>query len=81
MEDEELKNVVYNVSKDKDGYKFISYLIEHSRCNNPGANFENEKIEYYNRGMKDFGRFISNLIQKYNFPKYIEIEKERSADL
>lgn len=77
MTEDKLKLLIYNVSNDKDGYEFIKYLLEKSNCFSRSNNFICINQDYYNRGRKDFGNEILDLVQKYNFKKFVELQEER----
>lgn len=80
MNDDKLKYIIQNVCNSSDGLKLLSYLLELSNCFSRGTNFNNLYQEYYNKGKKDFGLEIAEMIKKYSFDNYIKILKERNKD-
>lgn len=76
LDDEHLGFALFNVANSKDGLALLSHLIETSNCLCKGATFESEK-DYYNKGFRDFGFMICEMMMKYAFDKYVELLNER----
>lgn len=80
MNDDKLKLLIQNVLSTSYGLELFSYFLDLSNCFSRGTNFNNVYQEYYNKGKKDFGHEIAEMIKKYSFDNYIKILKERNKD-
>lgn len=81
MQDKELKELVHNVLIDKDGYEFIKVLLEELGAFERGVNLQSRDNDLFNRGKREKGLWLLDLVQKSNFDKYVEIMKERLNDV
>ena len=73
MDDDKLKLIVHNVLNSNDGFLFVKFLVSASGVSDRSVNFDNALKQYYLQGKKDFGAFILELIKKYNFDKFVQI--------
>lgn len=76
--DEQIKLIVHNVAENDDGFEFLSILLEKLGAFERGFNFQNHEMEVYNRGKREQGLWLSDLIRDSNFNKYTELNKRRS---
>ncbi len=75
--EEEIRLIVNNVAVSLDGFKFIDILIDKLGAFDRGCKFDNANMEYYNRGKKEQGLWLLDLLRDSNFEKYCEIVKQR----
>ncbi len=80
MNENDLKNCIINISNDNDGFNFICFLLDELKPFERGF-IQDTNLQNYLKGKKDFAIFILELIQKYNFEKYIQIMEKRSKNL
>lgn len=80
MDENNLKNCIVNVSNDVDGFNFICFLIEELKPFERGF-VEDVNLQNYLKGKRDLGLYILELVQKYNFKKYIHLMEKRSKQL
>ena len=79
--DDEIKLIVKNVANDNEGFKFIQILLDKFGAFDRGCKFDNSNMEYYNRGKREQGLWLLDLLGNSNFNKFIEIEKLRRKTL
>ena len=79
MKPDELRNLIVNITNDSNGLKFVKFILEELGAYERGVNFNSKEIDYYNRGKREKGLWLLDLISKYNIEKYIEIIKERNS--
>lgn len=77
----DLKNMVRNVSNSKDGLDFIYYLLDCFGTFSSKINLSNSELQNIASAIKkEQGEFILDLLRKYNFEKFIEIQRERNKE-
>ncbi len=76
LDDEKLKLAVHNTANLPDGLDLLFHLITLSGCDTQGIT-GNERQDYYNKGMRDFGLKLRDLLISYAPEKYINSLKER----
>ena len=79
--EDEIRLIVKNVSNTNEGFKFIDILLDKLGAFERGCKFDNSNMEYYNRGRKEQGLWLLDLLRDSNFEKLIEIEKTRRTIL
>ena len=75
--EEEIKMTLKNVSNTKEGLNFITILLDKLGAFERGCNFQNHDIEVFNRGKREQGLWLLDLLAQSNFDKFVEIQKER----
>ena len=75
--DDEIKNIIHNVAENEYGLKFIEILLDKLGAYERGCNFQNRDIDLYNRGKREQGLWLLDLLKECNFDKFTQIEKER----
>ena len=78
--DKDIKLIVENVSNTEEGLKFIFILLTKFGAFERGCNFQNTNMEYYNRGKREQGLWLLDLLENSNFNKFNEIYKLRRKD-
>ena len=77
----DLKNMVRNVSNNKDGLEFIYYLLDNFGTFSAKVNLSNSELQNIVNALKrEQGEFILDLLREYNFEKFIEIQRKRSNE-
>ena len=79
--DDEIKMTVKNVSNNDEGLNFIEILIDKLGAYERGCNFQNHDMEVFNRGKREQGLWLLDLLKEANFKKFIEIEERRRKEL
>jgi len=79
--EDEIKMTFKNVSNNEEGLKFIEILLNKLGAYERGCNFQNHDMEVFNRGKREQGLWLLDLLKDSNFPKYIEIEERRRKEL
>lgn len=74
---DEIKNIVKSVVQTDAGFKFIDILLDKLGAFERGCNFQNIEQEYYNKGRKEQGLWLLDLVRDSHFNQYIELEKIR----
>lgn len=77
MDEDKLKKILEDVLNTDCGFYFVSELLERLGAFERGCNFDNIHIEYYNRGKREKGLWLLDLVKSANFKKYESIEKNR----
>ena len=76
--DNDLRNIVINVSNLPDGLDFIFYLLDTFGTFAPSINISNTDTANIIRAVKkEQGEFILELLREYNFEKFTEIHEKR----
>lgn len=75
--EDDLRMTVKNVANSKDGLYFIEILLDKLGAFERGCNFQNRDLEVFNRGKREQGLWLLDLLLQSNFEKYVEIEKKR----
>jgi hypothetical protein len=73
MEEINFEIALANICNTKGGLQFIAHLLDYSGCFEQGGATTSE----HTRGRKDFGLYISDLLQEHALDRYIEILKLR----
>lgn len=79
--EEDIRLIVLNVSNNPEGFKFFDILLDKLGAFERGCKFDNSNMEYYNRGKKEQGLWLLDLLRDSNFDKYSEIVKQRRTIL
>lgn len=79
MKEQELQNLIVNITNDSNGFQFVKLILEELGAFERGINFQSRDIDLYNRGKREKGLWLLDLISKYNLEKFIEIIKERNS--
>ena len=79
--EEQIKEIVCKTANNSDGLKFIEILLDKLGAYERGCNFQNHEIETFNKGRREQGLWLLDLLKDSNFEKFIEIEKKRRTDL
>ena len=77
MTDDNFEVVLKDVLNTDCGFYFVSELLERLGAFERGCNFENIQIEYYNRGKREKGLWLLDLVKKVDLENYTIIEKNR----
>ena len=77
MDDEKFNTFLKDTLNTACGFLFVSELLERLGAYERGCNFDNPNIEYYNRGKREKGLWLLDLVKKVNFEKYEQIQKNR----
>jgi len=77
----QIRMIINNVALSQDGLKFIEILIDKLGAFERGCKFDNSNMEYYNRGKREQGLWLLDLLRDSNFEKYCEIVKQRRIEL
>jgi len=75
LDEEKLELAVQNTANLPDGLKLLTHLMTYSGCFTQGLS-KDERTELYNKGQRDFGLKIRDLLLEYAPNKYIEVIKE-----
>ena len=79
--EEQIKMTVKNVANNSEGVRFIEILLDKLGAYERGCNFNNHDIEVFNRGRREQGLWLLDLLKESNFNKFIEIETRRRKEL
>lgn len=79
--DDEIKMTLKNVSNKEEGLNFIEILLDRLGAWERGCNFQNREMEVFNRGKREQGLWLLDLLKESNFEKFIEIEQRRRKEL
>lgn len=79
--DEQIKMTLKNVSNNDEGLNFIEILLKKLGAFERGCNFQNHDIEMFNRGRREQGLWLLDLLKESNFKKFVEIEERRKKEL
>lgn len=74
--DDEIKLIVQNVSNNESGYKFLKLMLKRLGAFERGVCFDDSRREFYNRGKREQGLWLLDLVRENSFEKYTEIERE-----
>ena len=77
MTEDKFIEIIKDVLNTDCGFKFISEMLEELGAFERGCNFNNIYIEYYNRGKRDKGLWLLDLVKKSHIEKYKQIEMNR----
>lgn len=77
FKDDDIKMTLKNVANDREGLNFIEILLDKLGAFERGCNFQNRDIEMFNRGKREQGLWLLDLLIESNFEKFIEIQKRR----
>lgn len=75
--EKDIKLIVENVSNTDEGLKFIDIILTKLGAFDRGCSFQNTNMEYYNRGKREQGLWLLDLLAESNFKKFTEIQKLR----
>lgn len=64
MEEEKLIELIKAIISTDAGYKFFEILLEKLGAFERGCNFENLYLEYYNKGRREKGLWLLDLLEK-----------------
>ena len=78
MNEEKLIEIIKDVLNTKCGFEFIRELLEKLGAFERGCIFENVNQEYYNRGKREKGLWLLDLIKEADLNKFCEILIKRS---
>ena len=78
MNAQELELIVKNVANTDAGMKCIEVLLDKLGAFERGYNFQNTEQEAFNKGRREQGLWLLDLLRDSNFNKFIEVEKKRS---
>lgn len=79
--DEHIQQIIKNVANHDAGLCFIEILLDKLGAYERGCNFQNHDIEVFNRGKREQGLWLLDLLKQSNFKKFIEIEERRRKNL
>ena len=79
LDEENLELAVQNTANLPDGLKLLAHFISSSGCYTQGLS-KDERTELYNKGQRDFGLKIRDLLLEYAPNKYIELIKEGAKE-
>jgi len=75
--DEQIKDIVKNVIQTPSGFEFIEILLDRLGAFERGCNFQNIEQEYFNKGKKEQGLWLLDLVRESHFNNFIEIQRKR----
>ena len=78
MDIEELMLIVSNVAGTPDGFKFIEILLDKLGAFERGANLQNSELEAYNKGRREQGLWLLDLLRDSHFDRFTELQRKRS---
>lgn len=79
--EQDIRNIVKNVSNTEDGLDFICILLEEFGTFSAKINLGNSEVyNIANQVKREQGEFILNLLREHNFEKFIEVHKRRSNE-
>jgi len=79
--DDEIKMTLKNVANTDNGLCFIEILLDKLGAYERGCNFQNHDMEVFNRGRREQGLWLLDLLKESNFNKFIQIEEGRRKQL
>ena len=79
--EEQIKETVCKIVESNDGLNFIEILLDKLGAWERGCNFQNRDMDTFNRGKREQGLWLLDLLKESSFDKFIEIEKRRRKDL
>ena len=77
MEDEKIIELIKPIINTQEGFRFFSILLEKLGAFGRGCNLENTNLEYFNRGRREKGLWLLELVKQANWEKYTSIERNR----
>lgn len=77
MDEEKLIEVLKNVLNTDCGFAFVTELLEKLGAFERGCNFDNVNMEYYNRGRREKGLWLLDLVKKADLKISNKIETKR----
>ena len=80
-QEDEIRLIVKNVANNQEGFKFLNILLDRLGAFERGCNFQNHDIEMFNKGKREQGLWLLDLLRDSNFEKFIEIVKTRRTVL
>lgn len=79
--EQDIRNIVKNVSNTEDGLDFIYILLEEFGTFTAKINLGNSEVyNIANQVKREQGEFILNLLREHNFEKFIEVQRRRSNE-
>ena len=79
--EQDIRNIVKNVSNTEDGLNFIYILLEEFGTFTAKINLGNSEVyNIENQVKREQGEFILNLLREHNFEKFIEVQRRRSNE-
>ena len=75
---DELELIVKNIANTDAGLKFIEILLDRLGAFERGYNFQNPELEAFNKGRREQGLWLLDLLRDSNFNKFVEVQKKRS---
>lgn len=75
MDYKDILNIVRNVAESDEGFKFIQILLEQFGAFDRSYNFENVQREYFNKGKKEQGLWLLDLLKESHFNRFCEVQK------
>lgn len=78
MNDAEIKEIIKNVANNNVGFEFLKLMLDRLGAFEKGVNFKDMNLDMFNRGRREQGIWLLELIRESNFNKFIEIQKQRS---
>ena len=73
MNEDKLLEILKDVLNTDCGYELIQEMLEKLGAFERGCNFDNTNMEYYNRGKRDKGLWLLDLVRKADLNKFEEI--------
>ena len=79
--EQDVRNIVKNVSNTEDGLDFICILLEEFKTFTTKINLGSSEVyNIANQVRREQGEFILNLLREHNFEKFIEVQRRRSNE-
>lgn len=77
----DIRNIVKNVSNTKDGMDFIYLLLDQFETFTTKISLNNSELHNICNAVKrEQGEYILDLLREHNFDKFIEIQQRRSNE-
>lgn len=73
MNEDKFLEILKDVLNSDYGFEFIQEMLEKLGAFERGCNFDNTNMEYYNRGKRDKGLWLLDLVRKADLNKFEEI--------
>ena len=73
MNEDKFLEILKDVLNTDCGYELIQEMLEKLGALERGCNFDNTNMEYYNRGKRDRGLWLLDLVRKADLNKFEEI--------
>lgn len=73
MNEDKFLEILKDVLNTDCGYELIQEMLEKLGAFERGCNFDNTNMEYYNRGKRDKGLWLLDLVRKADLNKFEEI--------